>query len=220
MHQIPLRILIVDDHVIVRQGLRELLEKQADMEIAAEASEGRTAIEMAREVAPDVIVMDINMPDVNGIEATRQIVANSPGIKVIALSMHSDKYLVTQILSAGASGYLRKDCAVEELIGAIRTVVGGGTYLTPAAVDIVVKDHFHKQGDSGFSGLASLTNREREVLKLLVDGRTAKEIAGQLYVSTRTVDTHRQQIMKKLNVHSVVELTKLAIREGLTSVDT
>jgi len=213
-----LRILLVDDHQIVRQGLRTLLEKEPDMEVVAEAEDGRAAVRLAREVSPQVVIMDVAMPDLNGIEATRQIVAESPGIKVIALSMHADRRFVANMLKAGASGYLLKDAAFEELAQAIRTVAANRTYLSPEVSDIVVKDYL-KGPQEEASAFSLLTAREREVLQLLAEGKSTREIADCLHVSVKTVETHRQQIMSKLDIRSVAELTKYAIREGLSSLD-
>jgi len=213
-----LRILLVDDHQIVRQGLRTLLDKEPDMEVAAEAEDGRAAVRLAREVSPQVVIMDVAMPDLNGIEATRQIVAESPGIKVIALSMHADRRFVSNMLKAGASGYLLKDSAFEELARAIRTVVADKVYLSPEVSDIVVKDYV-KGPQEEASAYSLLTPREREVLQLLAEGKSTREIADRLHVSVKTVETHRQQLMAKLELRSVAELTKYAIREGLSSLD-
>jgi two-component system response regulator NreC len=213
-----LRILLVDDHQIVRQGLRTLLEKEPDMEVVAEAEDGRAAVRLTREVLPQVVIMDVAMPDLNGIEATRQIVHEFPDIKVIALSMHSDRRFVANMLRAGASGYLLKDSAFEELAQAIRTVAANRTYLSPEVSDIVVKD-FLKGPQEAPSAYSLLSPREREVLQLMAEGKTTKEIADRLHVSVKTVETHRQQIMTKLEIRSVAELTKYAIREGLASLD-
>jgi len=208
-----LRILLVDDHQIVREGLRILLEKEPDMEVAAEAEDGRAAVRLAREVSPQVVIMDVAMPDLNGIEATRQIVAECPGIKVIALSMHADRRFVANMLKAGASGYLLKDSAFEELARAIRTVAADKVYLSPEVSDIVVRDYV-KGPQEEASVYSLLTPREREVLQLLAEGKATREIADCLHVSVKTVETHRQQIMYKLKVRSVAELTKYAIRGG------
>jgi len=204
---------------MVREGLRGLLESQPDMEVVAEAGDGRAALQLVQETSPDVIVMDVVMPDLNGIEATRQVVVRSPGVKVIALSMYSDTRFITGMLSAGASGYVLKDCAIEELVQAIHTVSENQTYLSPGITQIVVRDyidHLDKMRPSAFS---LLTAREREVLQLLAEGMTMKEIAYQLDLGVKTVETHRQQIMEKLDTHSIAELTKYAIREGLTSLE-
>jgi two-component system, NarL family, response regulator NreC len=214
-----IRIIIADDHQIVRQGLRTLLEKEPDMEVVAEAEDGRRTLNLAREVIPHVIVMDVEMPDLNGIEATMQILAELPQIKVIALSMYSDRRFVTNMLKAGACGYLLKDCAFEELVQAIRLAMSNRIYLSPGIADVVVKDYVNHTPAPTPSVFSVLTAREREVLQLLSEGRRTTQIAEQLHISIKTVETHRQQIMHKLGMRSVAELTKYAIREGLTSLE-
>jgi two-component system response regulator NreC len=214
-----IKIIVADDHKIVRQGLRTLLAAEPDMEVVAEADNGRTTLRLAKDLKPNVVIMDITMPDLNGIEATRQIVTESPQIKIIALSMHSDSLFVLNMLKAGASGYLLKDCALEELVKAIRTVVAQKTYLSPGISDIVIKDFVSGWSATGASAFSVLTAREREVLQLMAEGRTTSQIADNLYVSTKTVEAHRKQIMDKLGIHSVAELTKYAIRQGLTSLE-
>lgn len=214
-----IRILLADDHKITRQGLRSLLEKQQDMEVVAEAENGRIAVRLAAEMAPDVVIMDVTMPDLNGVEATRQIVETSPDIKVIALSMHSDATFVTEMLKSGAAGYLLKDCAFEELARAIRTVINDKTYLSPSISGVVVEDYIHRISKTEFSGFDVLTDREREVLQLIAEGSSTKQIAIKLHISIKTVETHRRQIMSKLGIHTIAELTKYAIRKGLTSLE-
>jgi DNA-binding NarL/FixJ family response regulator len=213
------RIILADDHGIMREGLRALLEKQPGIEVIAEAENGRTTVELSRELKPDVVIIDISMPDLNGIEATRQIIAESPGVKVIALSMHSDRKFVREMLSAGASGYMLKDSAFEELDKAISTVNDNQTYLSPGIADTVVKDYLGKIVTDNSAASIALTNREREVLQLFAEGKTTKQIASLLFVSIKTIETHRKQIMDKLGLNSIAELTKYAIREGLTSLE-
>lgn len=213
------RILLADDHKIVREGLCSLIEKQPHMEVISEAENGRTAVKLAKKLNPDVVVIDISMPDLNGIEATRQIVAVNPNIKVIALSMHSERRFVMEMFKAGASGYLLKDSAFEELSQAIRAVIANQTYLSPKIADVVVKDYLQKLPESDSSVFSVLTAREREVLQLLAEGNTTKEIAYTLNVSVKTVETYRQHIMEKLNIHSIADLIKYAIREGLTTLE-
>jgi DNA-binding NarL/FixJ family response regulator len=215
-----IRVFLADDHQIVREGLRTLLEKQPNMEVVGEAKTGREAVQLVKELLPEVIVMDISMPDLNGVEATRQIIAKTPSIKVIALSMHSDKRFVVEMLKAGASGYLLKDSASKELIRAVQTVAVNRTYLSPKIADLVIKDYIHVYPRTEFSVFSLLTPRERQVLQLLSEGKTTKGIGSDLQVSVKTVETYRQQIMDKLNIHSIAELTKYAIREGLTSLET
>jgi DNA-binding NarL/FixJ family response regulator len=214
-----IRVLLADDHNIVREGLRSLLEKDTEIEVVAMADNGRTAVQLAGELKPDVAVLDIAMPEMNGIEAARRISRDDPEIKILALSMHSARRFVTEALSAGAKGYLLKDCAAEELVRAIRTVAGNETYLSPKVAGQIVKDYLKRSPDSTLSAESFLTNREREILQLIAEGESTKEIAFRLYVSIKTVETHRQQVMKKLNLHSVAELTRYAIREGLTPLD-
>ncbi len=213
------KVLIADDHQIVRQGLRILLEKESDLKVVAEAEDGRTTVRLARELKPGLIIMDVAMPGLNGIEATRQIMSESPGTKVIALSMYADRRFVVNMLKAGALGYLLKDCAFEELTRAIRAVLSHKTYLSPGVTDILVKDCKLGAPMNEVSAFALLTPREREVLQLMAEGRSTAKIADQLHVSVKTVESHRQQLMQKLNLRSVAELTKYAIREGLTSLE-
>jgi DNA-binding NarL/FixJ family response regulator len=192
------------------------------MEVIAEARDGRGAVQLAHELRPDVVVMDVGMPGLNGIEATRQITSQEPHARIVALSMHSDRRFMGEMLKAGAKGYLLKDGAFEELATAIRSVVANKVYLSPRIANVVLDDYVHRDASgmaSDTSAFAKLTPREREVLQLMSEGRATKEIAMDLHVSIKTVETHRRQIMEKLDIHSVAELTKYAIREGLTSLD-
>lgn len=214
------RILLAEDHKIVRDGLRTLIDSEPGMEVIAEAEDGRSAVRLAQELSPDVIIMDIAMPDMNGIDATRVIIHENPKVKVIALSMYSDRRFVSGMLEAGASGYLLKDCAFEELVRAIRSVMSNQTYLSPKIAGIVVNRYIGKSPRTESSVFTNLTQREREVLQVLAEGMTTKEIAYHLNVSVKTVETHRRNIMEKLNIHSISELVKYAIREGLTSLET
>ena len=213
-----IRIVVADDHKIMREGLKALIDKQPDMEVAAEAQDGLTATRLARKLLPHVIIMDIGMPEMNGIDATREIVAENKDIKIIALSMHSDRRFVLEMLKAGASGYLLKDSAFEELVTAVHTVMTGQSYLSPRITDIVVKEYLHNLPRNESSAFTILTQREREVLQHLAEGKSTKQIASTLNLSVKTVETHRQQIMDKLQIRSVAELTKYAIREGITSL--
>lgn len=212
------KVLLADDHKIFRDGLRSLIEKEG-MEVVGEAENGRKAIKLAEKLMPDLIIMDVSMPDMNGIEATRKITAAIHDVKVIALSMHSDRRFVLGMLEAGASGYLLKDCAFGELASAINQVTKGNTYLSPKIADVVVKGYLNKNTDSATKGGAVLTSREREVLQLIAEGLTAKEIAAHVFLSIKTIETHRRNIMQKLNMRSTADLTKYAIREGLASLD-
>jgi two-component system response regulator NreC len=204
----------------MREGLRSLIEKHRGLEVIGEAENGQIAVQFALERLPDVMIMDVGMPDLNGIEATRQIVAKVRSIKVIGLSMHSEKRFVVEMLKAGASGYLLKDCAFEELAYAIRAVVGNRTYLSPRIADTLIKDYIHLFPETQLSVFSLLSPRERQVLQLIAEGKTTKQIALNLKVSVKTVETYRQQIMDKLDMNSIAELTKYAIREGLTSLET
>lgn len=215
-----IRILLADDHKITREGLRSLLEKEPDMEVVAEAEEGRTTVSLVRKLLPDVVIMDVSMPDLNGMEAARQITGEFSDVKIIALSMHSDTLFVTEMLKSGASGYLLKDCAFEELSRAIRVVVSDQKYLSPSISGVVVNGYLHRLSRVDVSGSEVLTDREREVLQLVAEGKSTKQIALGLHISVKTVETHRRQIMNKLDIHTVAELTKYAIRKGLTSLET
>ncbi|MBI4826968.1 MAG: response regulator transcription factor [Nitrospirae bacterium] len=212
------KILIADDHKIMRDGLRMLLEKQEDFKVIAEAGDGRSAVRMALDLSPDLIVMDASMPDMNGIEATRQILSKDTSIKIIALSMHSERQYIIEMLKAGAQGYVLKDCAYDELINAIRSVLNDVMYLSPKISDAILTEYINNVPFKNITAFSSLTNREREVLQLIAEGNTTKEIAGLLNVSVKTVETHRQQLMNKLKIHSIAGLTKYAVREGLTSL--
>ena len=213
-----IKILLCDDHQIVRQGLRALLDRNPDMEVIGEAGDGRSVLRMTEELSPDVIVIDVSMPNLNGIEATRQITSRDPKVKVIALSVYSDKRFIFGMIKAGALGYLVKDCVFDELIEAIRAVSINRTYLSSSIIDIVIKDYINRLRKDELSVFSILTAREREVLQLIAEGKTMKEIAPLLNLSVKTVETHRQQIMSRLNIHTVAELTKYAVREGLTSL--
>jgi DNA-binding NarL/FixJ family response regulator len=215
-----IRVLIADDHKIMLAGLRSLLEKQADFEVVGEAENGRKAVQMVQEKTPDVVVMDVSMPDLNGMEATAQIIESLPETKVIALSMHSDKRFVMGMLRAGASGYLLKDCASQELANAIFQVAGGKKYLSPEITGVIIDDVLQGGSSEELTTASSvLSAREREVLQLIAEGWSTKQIASHLYVSIKTIETHRRQIMKKLDLHNIADLTKYALREGLTSIE-
>ena len=212
-------VVLADDHQITRKGIRALLEKEPDIDVIAEAENGLVAVKLANELSPDVVIMDITMPEMNGIDATRQIISSGSGIKIIALSMHSDKQYVLEMLRAGASGYLLKDCAQGDLARAVRTVDSNLTFFSPEIADAVVEEYARHQAANKSSVASILTPREREVLQLLAGGMNTKEIAIHISVSTKTIETHRQHIMEKLKLRSVAELTKYAIREGLTDLE-
>jgi two-component system response regulator NreC len=214
-----IRIVLADDHAIVRHGVGQGLGQEAGLEIVGEAGDGRSTVEMAKALRPDVVVMDISMPDLNGIEATREIHRDAPGVKVVALSMHSAKHYVTEMFRAGASGYLLKDCDFAEVAQAIRTVAEGETYVSPSISNFIVNDLMHPEQGNPASAFSLLTQREREVLQLLAEGKTTKQIALRLHISPKTVEAHRLRVMNKLQIDNVAQLTKYAIQEGLTSAE-
>ena len=214
-----IRVLLAEDHAIVREGLRSLLEKQPDMEVVCEAEDGRIAVERARELLPDVVIMDITMPNLNGVEATRQIIKEFPQIKVIALSIHSDRRFVANMLGAGATGYVLKEGLLDELIKAIRAVTAGQSYLSSKITGIVVEDYVKGLATVVDSPLSFLTNRERRVMQLIAKGKSTEQIALELLVSTRTVEANRRKIMEKLNAHTIADLVKIAIVENLVALE-
>ncbi len=210
-------VLLADDHRILREGLRSLLEHPPDIRVVGEAGDGRTAVRLAKELSPDVVIMDIGMSGLNGVEATRQIRAALPQTRVLALSMHSDRRYVRSMLKAGATGYLLKDSAAEELVQALRTLVSGRAYLSPGITGVVI-DEYLQAGDTP-QAADPLSAREHEVLQLLAEGRSTSQIASSLHVSVKTVETHRRRIMDKLDLHSLADLTRYAIREGITPLE-
>ena len=211
-----IRLLLVDDHEVVRTGLRMLLESQSDIKILAEASTGAEAIQMAREFKPDVVVMDITLPDITGIEATRRLKERQPEIAVVALTIHEDEQYFFEMLQAGASGYVPKRAAPEDLISAIRAAFVGEIYIYPSLAKALVSDYLGRsRTDPEEASLEALTPREQEVLELLAEGLTNDEIADHLVISRHTVARHRENLMGKLNLHSRSELVKYAIRKGL-----
>ena len=213
------RILLADDHAITRQGLRALIEQQTDMEVVGEAKDGREAVDLARQVAPDVIIMDVTMPNLNGVDATAEIVRRLPTARVIALSIHSRGALVADMLKAGASGYLLKECLFDELVEAVKAVSSGETYLSPKIAGVVVTDYVKRLSARVDSPLDKLTDRQRQILQLIAEGKNTKQIALQLHGSPKTIDANRRQIMDKLGAHSIAELVKFAIVGGLVSLE-
>lgn len=213
------RIILADDHKIVREGLASLLRKEEDIELAGEAEEGRQAVALVCKLRPDLVILDISMPGLNGMEAARQMLASQADLKVVALSMHRDTRYVVGMLKAGARGYLLKDCAYEELAKAVRTVLEGRTYLSPEVADVVVEGFINHFQDDPSPRASMLSPREREVLQLLAEGMRTSQIAEKLNLSVKTVEAHRRNIMQKLSIKSVAELTKFALREGITSLE-
>jgi len=213
-----IKILLVDDHQILREGIRAILKGYEDLQVVGEAADGRAAIHLVNDLNPDVVIMDISMPDMNGIDASQRILREHPDVKIIALSMHHDRQFVSEIFRAGASGYLIKDSAFDELEHAIRVVMDGKTYINPQIASILVESLVSDQPAPHHDAFSLLTEREREVLQLIADGKSTRQIAAELNVSSKTVESHRRQVMGKLNIRSVAELTKFAIREGLTSI--
>jgi DNA-binding NarL/FixJ family response regulator len=212
-----IRVLLADDHTLVRQGLRALLEREADIKVIGEATNGREVIRKAEMLRPDVIVMDISMPRLNGIEATQKITTDHPGVRVVVLSMHAGEDYVKGMLRAGASGYVLKDAPANDLLSAIRAVAAGGYSIHPRVAGCVVTDFLKGKGVE--EPVGDLTPREREVVQLIVEGMTNREIAGHLRLSVKTVDAHRTATMKKLGLHGVAELTRWAIRRGLVTTE-
>lgn len=213
------RIVIADDHKLMREGLSSLLNQQEDIQVIGQATNGREAVQLAERENPDVVVMDVSMPDLNGIDATRQIVSRSPRTRVIALSMHSDRQFVAEMFRAGARGYLLKDSAFEELSSAITRVAKNETYIAPKISGFKLEEYTKNDDRGELLITPRLSEREREVLQMMAEGKGTKEIAADLHLSAKTVETHRQHLMDKLDMYSVAELTKFAIRQGLTTLD-
>jgi two-component system, NarL family, response regulator NreC len=213
-----LRILLADDHTIVRQGIRKILEERPDWEVVAEAGDGREAVRQALELKPDIAVLDIGMPMLNGIEATAQITRRAPDVKVVILSMHPNEAYITRALQAGAKGYLLKDSADVDLVRALTLVSQGKSFFSPAVAKVMLDDYVRHLASRGVvDRYESLSEREREIFQLVAEGRSNKEIADLLCVSPNTIETHRAHIMEKLDVHSAVELVLFAVRRGLIS---
>lgn len=214
-----IRILVADNHGILRQGLQALIEKQSDMEVVGQADNGLEAVEMTRQLQPDVVLMDVTMPVLNGIEATRRIKSELPEVKILALSVHSKREFILDMVKSGASGYMLKECVLDDLVRAINTVAAGQTYLSPQVAGIVLeditKDSIFAVGERG-SGI--LTPRERDILKFLVDGKSAKQIASELDLGIKTIEANRRGILEKTDSNNLADLTKYAIRQGLTTI--
>ncbi|MBN2021038.1 MAG: response regulator transcription factor [Sedimentisphaerales bacterium] len=213
------KILLADDHAIIRQGLCALLEKHPDFEVVGAVENGLKAIELVGELKPNIVIMDVTMPNLNGIDAARRILEKSRSVKIIALSMHSNRRFVAEMLEAGALAYILKECLFDELVEAIRTVLNGRIYLSPKITGIVVDDYIKRMSPEYQQETVPLTEREREVLQLLAEGKSTKQIALRLHVSDKTIESNRRNIMEKLQIHSIAELTKYAVREGITPLD-
>ncbi|MDD4857460.1 MAG: response regulator transcription factor [Candidatus Krumholzibacteria bacterium] len=215
----PITIIIADDHRLFRDGLRTLLDKQKNVRVVAETTDGAETISAVVELKPDIVLMDISMSELNGIEAARRIASQGAATRIIMLSMHSDRRFITESLKAGAVGYLLKDCAFDEVLLAVKAVNEGAIYLSSRISESVIKDYIAMAKSVPGSAFSVLSAREREVLQLLAEGKSTKETAAKLHVSVKTVETHRKQIMDKLDIHSVAALTRYAIREGLTPLE-
>lgn len=215
-----IRVLLAEDHTIVRKGLRSLLDAEAGMEVIGEAANGREAVDKVQQLLPDVVVMDIAMPHLNGLEATRQIKKRFPEVKVVILTVHTNEEYIRQILRAGASGYLVKQAAPRELIAAIHAAQRGDSYLSPSVSRKVVAQYVQRAGAvAEQDSYEKLTNREREVLQLIAEGNSTRQIADLLHISVKTVETHRAHLMDKLDIHTVAGLTQYAIRKGVIGLD-
>lgn len=214
-----IRVLLAEDHTIVRKGLRALLEDQPGIAVIAEAEEGRQAVHLAEQLRPDVVLMDFSMPGLNGLEATHQIIERLPGTKVLVLTRHTNQEYVDRILEAGASGYLVKKSAPEELVSAIQAVHRGDSYLDPAISTTILRSYLRKPKTESVDRYNRLTPLQREVLQLIAEGRANREIADLLHLSVKTVENHRAHLMQALDLHSTAELTQYAIRKGVISLD-
>ncbi len=214
-----MKILIADDHGIVRQGLKALIKKRADIEVVGEAEDGKIAIEMTSKLGPDVVIMDVTMPNLNGVDATRTITRKHPNTKVIALSMHADKTIVREMFKAGAYGYILKSYLFDELDKSLEAIKKGERYISPHVAVLIREDYAAPKTRGASANKRSLTDRERQIIQLVAEGKSIKDISKQLNLSPKTVDAHRRNLMTKLGVKSVADLVKYAIREGLTSLD-
>lgn len=214
-----IRIILADKHRILRKGIRALLSRETDIEVIGEAKTGKELVPLARELAPDIVIIGVSLPEMNGIEATRKVISEIPGTRVIALSVKGGNTFVRNMFKAGASGYILKNCTLEELTIGIRTVANGNKYLGQGVTDLVIKDYVRRRSSPEPGTESQLTKRERIVLQLLAEGKSSREIARELQISAKTVETHRRRITTKLRVKSIAGLTKYALREGITSLD-
>jgi DNA-binding NarL/FixJ family response regulator len=213
-----LRILIADDHEVARQGIRALLESHPGWEVCAEAKDGREAVELATNSKPDIVLLDIGMPNLNGLDAARQILAMSPAIRILILTMHDAEQVVREVLAAGARGFVLKSDAARDLVAAVDALQHRGTFFTTRVTQMVLNGYLHQEKESQLLAKAVLTPREREVIQLLAEGKTSKEVAVALKLSVKTAETHRTNLMRKLDLHSVADLTLYAIRNGIVQI--
>lgn len=214
-----LRIVLADDHRIMREGLAAMLRQEPDFDIVGQADDGAALVRIARKLQPDVVITDVSMPGLNGIEAIRRILEETPGVKVLCLSVHTEKSLVAAVMDAGAAGYVLKDCLYEELIRAVRAVVAQQVYISPGIAGVLILAYRERQGASHKSAFSELTGRELEVVQLIAEGHTTKAIAERLHVSAKTVGTHREHILQKLHLNGTADLTRYAIQEGIVTVE-
>ena len=213
------RIILADDHRILREGIASLLGKDPDFEIVAQAGDGAEAVRLARELQPNLVITDISMPGLNGIETIRQLLDEVPGAKAVCLSVHDERRLVAAVMDAGAAGYLLKDCATEELMRAVRTVLANQVYISPRIAGVLMQDYRERRSRLQTSAFTELSAREREVVQLIAEGNSTRCIAERLHVSAKTIGTHREHALMKLNLNGTAQLTLYALREGLTSLD-
>lgn len=215
----PIRVLIVEDHNLMRQGLVSLLKKEADIDVVGEAENGQQAVDLAESLEPDLIVMDIGLPELNGLDASKIILGKKPDIQILGISMHTEYRFVMRALRVGVRGYLSKNCAYSDLCVAIRVIMEGQMYLSPSVTKIVMENTLSRMPDEEATLISSLNDRERRVLQYVAEGKASKQIARLMYISENTVTKYRQSIMKKLGLTNVADLTKFALREGLTTID-
>ena len=214
-----MKILVADDHGIVRQGLRSLIQNSLSLEVIGEAEDGLAAVKLAKKLSPDIVIMDITMPNLNGVEATRLILESNPQIKIIALSMHPEKHIVKEVLEAGASAYVLKSYLFDELSRALDAVQDNQRYLSPRITDVVIEDYVHQPPSGAADVSTKLTSRDRQIVQMLSEGKTIKQIALALHISPKTADASRRKIMNKLGATSIADLVKYAVREGITSLE-
>ncbi|MFM9972351.1 MAG: response regulator [Burkholderiales bacterium] len=213
------RIVLADDHRLIREGISSLLRQENDIEIVGEAADGAEVVRLARKLRPELVITDISMPGLNGIEAIKQMVSDAPMIKILCLSVHDEKSMIAAVMDSGAAGYLLKDCAYEELIRAVRTVLSRQVYISPGIAGILIQEYRDRKGAERRSVFTELTGREREVVQLIAEGQSTKEIADRLHLSAKTIGTHREHILQKLSLKGTADLTRYAIREGLASLN-